>query len=379
MREKRKSRKRHNKRGQILTPVIFLTSLLLFAAGVGIFIYPALSNYLAQREQKEVIEEYAQTVEQIDKDKMARQWELAEEYNETLLGDPVHDPFIPGTGYALPDNYESVLNVNKDGVMGYLKIPKIKVDLPIYHGTSEEVLEKGAGHVDVTALPIGGVNRHPVISAHRGLPSAELFTRLDELEKGDRFFLHILDKTLAYKVDQVRVIKPEELEQLQTYHDKDYVTLLTCTPYGVNTHRLLVRGERIPYEVAEENGGEAFDDEKNQGMPQWVKEYVVMIIAGILLLVFAGRMFRRENKRTAEQKKRRLLFCGIYYFVKTSTPSFVTSTMYSIWDDSPSSIVYTVQPLSSSTKKSGLPSLIIGSIVKIIPGTRSISLPFGVT
>ena len=260
MREKRKSRKRHNKRGQILTPVIFLTSLLLFAAGVGIFIYPALSNYLAQREQKEVIEEYAQTVEQIDKDKMARQWELAEEYNETLLGDPVHDPFIPGTGYALPDNYESVL-------------------------------EKGAGHVDVTALPIGGVNRHPVISAHRGLPSAELFTRLDELEKGDRFFLHILDKTLAYKVDQVRVIKPEELEQLQTYHDKDYVTLLTCTPYGVNTHRLLVRGERIPYEVAEENGGEAFDDEKNQGMPQWVKEYVVMIIAGILLLVFAGRMF----------------------------------------------------------------------------------------
>ena len=124
MREKRKSRKRHNKRGQILTPVIFLTSLLLFAAGVGIFIYPALSNYLAQREQKEVIEEYAQTVEQIDKDKMARQWELAEEYNETLLGDPVHDPFIPGTGYALPDNYESVLNVNKDGVMGYLKIPQ---------------------------------------------------------------------------------------------------------------------------------------------------------------------------------------------------------------------------------------------------------------
>lgn len=109
--------------------------------------------------------------------------------------------------------------------------------------------------------------------------------------KGRSFFLHILDKTLAYKVDQVRVIKPEELEQLQTYHDKDYVTLLTCTPYGVNTHRLLVRGERIPYEVAEENGGEAFDDEKNQGMPQWVKEYVVMIIAGILLLVFAGRMF----------------------------------------------------------------------------------------
>ena len=136
MREKRKSRKRHNKRGQILTPVIFLTSLLLFAAGGGVFIYPALSNYLAQREQKEVIEEYAQTVEQIDKDKMARQWELAEEYNETLLGDPVHDPFIPGTGYALPDNYESVLNVNKDNSavkvyerLGFVRIREEKNDI----------------------------------------------------------------------------------------------------------------------------------------------------------------------------------------------------------------------------------------------------------
>lgn len=299
MREKRKSRKRHNKRGQILTPVIFLTSLLLFAAGVGIFIYPALSNYLAQRDQKEIIEEYAHAVEQIDEDGMARQWEMAEEYNETLLGDPVHDPFIPGTGYALPDNYENVLNINKDGVMGYLKIPKIKVDLPIYHGTSEEVLEKGAGHVDVTALPIGGVNRHPVISAHRGLPSAELFTRLDELEEGDYFFLHVLDETLAYKVDQVRVIEPEELEQLQTYHDKDYVTLLTCTPYGVNTHRLLVRGERVPYEEAEEENAAESDNEKDQGIPQWMKEYVVIIIVGILLLVFAGMVFvtRKRKKK----------------------------------------------------------------------------------
>lgn len=299
MREKRKSRKRHNKRGQILTPVIFLTSLLLFAAGVGIFIYPALSNYLAQRDQKEIIEEYAHAVEQIDEDGMARQWEMAEEYNETLLGDPVHDPFIPGTGYALPDNYENVLNVNKDGVMGYLKIPKIKVNLPIYHGTSEEVLEKGAGHVDVTALPIGGVNRHPVISAHRGLPSAELFTRLDELEEGDHFFLHVLDETLAYKVDQVRVIEPEELEQLQTYHDKDYVTLLTCTPYGVNTHRLLVRGERVPYEEAEEENAAESDNAKDQGIPQWMKEYVVIIIVGILLLVFAGVVFAtRKRKNT---------------------------------------------------------------------------------
>ena len=278
MREKRKSRKRHNKRGQILTPVIFLTSLLLFAAGVGIFIYPALSNYLAQREQKEVIEEYAQTVEQIDKDKMARQWELAEEYNETLLGDPVHDPFIPGTGYALPDNYESVLNVNKDGVMGYLKIPKIKVDLPIYHGTSTEVLERGIGHLAASSFPIGGKSTHAVLTGHTGLSSAKLFTDLTEMKKGDLFFIHVLDKKLAYRVDQINVIRPENTRKLQIIDGKDYVTLLTCTPYGVNDHRLLVRGIRTEYHEKEELTKE------RPHYSQWMEVYRRAILIGLLIV-----------------------------------------------------------------------------------------------
>lgn len=304
MQNSRKSRKHNRDFSQMMTSMIFLTSVLVFAAGVGIFIYPALSNYLAEKDQKKIITEYAQDVEKMNDSEMERQWALAKRYNETLLGDPVHDPFVPGTGYALPDNYKEVLNVNGDGVMGHIKIPKIEVDLPIYHGTGEEELEKGAGHVDVTALPIGGEGIHPIISAHRGLPSAELFTRLDEMKRGDKFYIYVLDKVLAYEVDQVKVIKPEELESLAAIEGKDYMTLLTCTPYGKNTHRLLVRGCRIPYVEGMEQESSTPSDKGMQANKTWIKEYLLAILVGLVILLFIVIIIvsRRKKRKTHKRK-----------------------------------------------------------------------------
>lgn len=256
LRKKRKRGKRRFRAGGLAAP---LSALLLFAAGAGIFLYPAVSDHLARRQQTFVIQEYQEQVDKVSREEMKAEWEKAEEYNDNLAGDPVKDPFIPGSGYALPQNYREVLNV--DGVMGYIEIPKISVRLPIRHGTSEEVLEKGVGHIESTALPIGGASRHAVLTGHRGLPSAELFTRLDELDSGDIFLIHVLDETLAYEVDQIKTVLPTELEDIQVVPGRDLVTLITCTPYGVNTHRLLVRGSRTEYipdqMTAEEEQGES--------------------------------------------------------------------------------------------------------------------------
>lgn len=277
-----------------LNLLLLLAPVLLFAAGAGIFLYPAISNYLAERQQTEVIHTYQAKVDEMEQAKLDEAWQEAVEYNENLAGDPVHDPFVMGSGYVLPDNYEDVLNINGDGVMGYVEIPKIDVYLPIYHGTSEEVLEEGAGHLEMTALPIGGENRHPVISAHRGLPSAELFTRLDEMETGDEFYIHVLDETLAYEVDQIEVILPEELSAIQPEEDKDLVTLLTCTPYAVNTHRLLVRGTRVPYVEPEEDAAAQAAGQKSG----WMDEYLLAVLVGILilLLVALGVLLAKKRK-----------------------------------------------------------------------------------
>lgn len=232
--------------------IIILLSALLFLAGAAVFLYPTVSNWLAEIHQSGVIQEYTDAVAHEDKNFYETEWQKALEYNENLAGDPVRDPFVPGTGYALPENYLECLNVN--GVMGYIEIPKIGVKLPLYHGTSEEVLQKGVGHIESTALPIGGDFTHAILTGHRGLPSARLFTDLDQLEIGDRFYIYVLDEVLAYEVDEVNTVQPYELQELQALEGRDLVTLITCTPYGINTHRLLVRGTRVPYipEEAEE-------------------------------------------------------------------------------------------------------------------------------
>lgn len=295
----KKSMKRKRRMRRKKNPLLFLAPLLIFAAGAGIFLYPAVSNLLAERNQQNVIRTYRKSVEQLDEETLRREWSAAVEYNENLAGDPVHDPFVLGSGYVLPDNYEDVLNLNGDGMMGYVEIPDIDVYLPIYHGTEEETLKKGAGHLDVTALPIGGDGNHAVLSAHRGLPSAKLFTRLDETEIGDVFYIHVLNETLAYEVDQINVVLPEQLKFLNPEPGEDLVTLLTCTPYSVNTHRLLVRGHRISYE--EENDDGVTMQTVDTG---WLEEYMLAIVTGfgILTLTAAGVFFGRKKKRKDENR-----------------------------------------------------------------------------
>lgn len=223
-----------------------LAPVLLIVAGAGIFLYPILSNWYMQQQQEAAITSYEMDVAQ--RDDVEELWEQARTYNENLSGDPVHDPFVVGSGYVLPDDYGQVLNLTEDGIMGHVVIEKIKVDLPIYHGTGEDVLKKGIGHIEGSSLPIGGKNSFSILCAHRGLPSAELFTRLNELKLGDVFYVHVLDEKLAYEVDEIKVVEPQDLMQLQMIPGRDLITLMTCTPYGVNTQRLLVRGSRIPYE-----------------------------------------------------------------------------------------------------------------------------------
>ncbi|BCI59429.1 class C sortase [Solibaculum mannosilyticum] len=280
-------------------PWVILTSVFVFLAGVGIFLYPTVSNWMAEHNQSEIIHSYQDKVSEFSGQQLAEEWEKAVVYNENLTGDPVHDPFVMGSGYVIPENYEETLNLNGDGVMCYLEIPKIGVNLPVYHGASEEVLEKGAGHLEATTLPIGGQGRHSVISAHRGLPSAELFTRLDEMEAGDVFYIHVLDQTLAYEVDQIETILPEELEKLAAEDGKDLVTLLTCTPYAVNTHRLLVRGSRTEYVQPDE---EAMQDSVEkplfEGVDVWY--YYLGIAIGLAVLgvgITAIVIVRKRRKK----------------------------------------------------------------------------------
>lgn len=296
--------KKQKQRESKVNSALFLASLLIFAAGVGIFVYPAVSNWMAERRQVEAIERYEEDVTVLEPEEIEDQIARAQEYNQNLAEDELHDPFLQGEQYVISSGYNDVLNYNEDGIMAYVEIPCIDVSLPVYHGTSEEVLQKGAGHLAASSLPVGGEGTHSVISAHRGLPSARLFTDLDEVETGDVFYIHVLDETLAYQVDQIETVKPDELSSLRVVKGRDLVTLLTCTPYAVNTHRLLVRGTRIPYEEAREIEQEREDQNI---LPHWMKEYFVSIAAGIVLLVLAvtAAVFWKKRKRKAGGKSRR--------------------------------------------------------------------------
>ncbi len=252
-----KQSKKQNKKKKKSNILVYAIAVLMLLAGLCVFLYPIVSNYLEEKNHTEAISVYDDTVKKKTEAELSAEWEKAKVYNENLAGDPVHDPFVPGSGYTLPDNYNDVLNVNNDGMMGYIEIPSISVKLPIYHSTTEEVLQKGVGHIESTALPVGGLGTHCVLTGHTGLPTAELFTRLSELKEGAVFYISVLDKTLAYKVCEINVVLPDDMEKLVAYKNRDLVTLVTCTPYGVNSHRLLVTAERTEYNAEEEKNAEA--------------------------------------------------------------------------------------------------------------------------
>lgn len=235
-----------------------LVICIIFLAGLSLLLYPFVANQWNNYRQKQLISGYEQVVsekeaaEGIDYDEERKK---AEDYNEALLPCVLPDSFALAESSGVDPVYMNTLNIAGDEMMGSVEIPKINIKIPIYHTTEEEVLNKGAGHLEGSSLPVGGANTHAVISAHRGLPSASLFTDLDQMKVGDHFLLHVLDETLCYEVDKISVVKPEDTTALAVEDGQDLVTLLTCTPYGVNTERLLVRGHRVPYveeEVKEE-------------------------------------------------------------------------------------------------------------------------------
>ncbi len=224
--------------------LIIILSVLLFMSAVAITAYPMIANHINDKYQSTIRTEYAQEVEAMDDGEIREAQEAAIAYNESLL--PIR--YDREALQTAAESYDELLNLHGSGLMGYVEIPKIDVNLPVYHGTSEEVLQKGVGHLLGSSLPIGGEGFHSVLTGHSGLAGARLFSDLDQLALGDCFYLHVLGETLAYEVTEINTVLPYETDLLLAESEEDLCTLVTCTPYGVNSHRLLVRGSRVPYE-----------------------------------------------------------------------------------------------------------------------------------
>ena len=266
---------------------------IIFLIGLLLVLYPTVSNFPSNREQKKVIREYSNIVNNMDKEEKEAMYNEAVDYNKKIYENGMID-------YSNPDavqGYNDILDVSGTGIMGYISIPKINVELPIYHGTSDGVLQVAVGHLEGSSLPVGGENTHCVLSGHRGLPSADLFTHLDRLNVHDIFTISVLDKTLVYEIDQIKVVAPGDTQYLQIEDGKDYCTLLTCTPYGINTHRLLVRGVRV-----------ADSDDKNNiyvyadAYKIDTKTVTVLMAVPLTLLLLLGMVvhIRRNKKRKQE-------------------------------------------------------------------------------
>ena len=261
--------------------VVRIILIVGFCVGLIISLYPLISNIYSRKNQMDVINKYQEDIEKIDGQEMANELELANAYNRKLNQTIVlTDPFDPSAIDMADDAYYDILNYTDDGVMAYINIPKIDVNLPIYHGTDSEHMLKGVGHLVGTSFPVGGVDTHAVLSAHSGLSTAELFTNLADLKKGDLFYIHVLDDVLAYEVDKINVVKPDETNDLKIVPGQDYVTLVTCTPYGINSHRLLVRGHRVEYDPDLEK-----QESKKANNDVWCKEYLKSIVSGIRIIV----------------------------------------------------------------------------------------------
>ncbi len=275
--------------------------------GAGILFYPTISSQWNKYRDSRLISEYSHKVDSYSEDQYKEVWDSAKAYNDQHSTNFIMDAFDENTeDYILTHPYDTLLNPLGDYVMGYIEIPKIDIRLPIYHGVGTEALEKGAGHIEGTSLPIGGPGTHAVLSGHRGLPGRKLFTDLDLIKVGDQFYVQVLNETLAYEVDQILTVLPQESQALSIVPGEDLVTLVTCTPYGVNTHRLLIRGHRIPYEEnsKKEQKRDVVEKVKNAG----IEEKLVMIglavfFALCILFWIISEVVRRNKKKESVAEK----------------------------------------------------------------------------
>ncbi|WP_026521982.1 class C sortase [Butyrivibrio sp. VCB2001] len=265
---------------------------LIFIVGICVFLYPSVSNYINSKHQSRVITNYQEALDNISEKDYSKYWNDAIAYNEALAQKSMN--------FTLSDEelaeYRSILDATGTGVIGYIEIENIGVNLPIYHGTEESVLQVGIGHLEGTSFPTGTAGTHAVLSGHRGLPSSKLFSDLDQMIVGDTFLLHILNQTFAYQVDQINIVLPEETQDLAIQPDKEYVTLVTCTPYGVNTHRLLVRAKRVDY-----------NEETKLIVPADAVRYGSLVVAPfigapILLIAFIVFMVLTSNRGKKKKK-----------------------------------------------------------------------------
>ena len=276
-----------------LTTIIII---VMFIVGLSVLLYPAISNYINQKNASKVIGEYNDKLENTSDDRIEDMYAQAQDYNKRLAG--------TASAFFNPESvkgYETTLDITGTGIMGYIDIDRIGVELPIYHTVDESVLGTGAGHLEGTSLPVGGESTHCVLSGHRGLPSAKLFTDLDELEVGDEFAITVLNKKLTYHIDQIKTVKPSETEDLQIESGKDYCTLMTCTPYGINSHRLLLRGVRV--ETAQDKPGIFVKNEAFRIDPLVVTPIVavpMLVVVLIFVLVRDHRSKKKEEVRGEE-------------------------------------------------------------------------------
>ena len=289
-------------------PTILLVLVLLI--GIGVMAYPTASQQINKLHASQAVSTYDKAIEQISEADDSALWEEARAYNETITQNDFSYDVFSGSEKELRDTpYWNILNIEGNGLMGYVSVPKINEKIPIYHGTSDSVLQRAAGHLSGTRLPIGGEGNHSVLAAHRGLPSARLFTDLDQIEIGDKFYIHILDEVLAYQVDQISdMIDKDDTDTLtslmQMEDGEDYVTLLTCTPYGINSHRLLVRGTRVPYEGEEEVAAEPPLETMVKSVQNYYMLYLMFFAGIILAIAIISKVIlfflRKKNKKPKE-------------------------------------------------------------------------------
>lgn len=283
--------------------IIIICFILVILLGAGAAAYPLIASINNERTQSLVQTEYEEKLQQLDTSEIDAALAAAREYNKTISTVQIED--IDKLKAELPP-YENLLNLANNGIMGYIMIPAINIDLPIYHGTTGAAMEKGAGHMEGTSLPVGGIGTHAVISAHSGMASAKLFTDLDKLKLGDMFFITVCNQKLAYEVDNIAVVEPTDIDLIRIDTQQDYVTLLTCTPYGVNTHRLLVRGHRV--EMAEEAIAEV-EEKAEPAASTWIEKYEqgiligVAIFLGLLLIALLVYFTKRLKQRKDEKEK----------------------------------------------------------------------------